>query len=265
MKKTLTALCLLIFSSTAYAIMNGRSANLELAATTVKIISEGGNEKCTAVIVDPHLLFTAGHCTEGISNQKIKIKITNLTDGSNVHLLHVLKWDTAIGYTNSESKVFSDVQNDFAYILIKEDLLATFSINPSQVPILISSPADLHLALTDTAMNATAYGYGDFDKKLHDGEKKEVVMSLTTLANTSVLSAKSLEETIGICHGDSGGGIFIKGNEGGILLAGIVSGISQGEKCGSAKSAAFYAPIYRHLCWVQTQTKIHFNNSYCPN
>lgn len=248
----------------SFAVMQGRLADAKASASTVFIAIEDGNRQCTAVVVASHLLLTAGHCTQGASTNGT-IEIANDLRGSNKFTLQVTDWKTAPGYRDSDQKEPNEIQYDFAYITVKEDLLRELRISKDQVPKLFATEAELKTVLEAAGDKATGYGYGIFSSSGREGEKREVNLSVALLTDLNVLKATSLETNVGICQGDSGGGLFVKSNDGQTWLLGTVSGIVATAGCGSAKSYAAYTVIYNHICWVQESSGIDLGAKDCAH
>jgi secreted trypsin-like serine protease len=109
-----------------------------------------------------------------------------------------------------------------------------------------------------------AYGYGDYDRQMQPGQKRQVKMSLESIPELKAIKAISAEPNVGICKGDSGGGIFFQ-SQGQLFMAGVVSGIVNKGGCANASSYAVYVGLYQHLCWLQTETGIAIENLSCSN
>jgi secreted trypsin-like serine protease len=248
----------------AFAIMNGRDADMNLSAATVSIALDEGIRECTGVIIAPHVIITAGHCTSGASQDfRAKISVSNSREKTDARNLRVQSWGTAPGYKDTDVKDLNQIQNDFAYILVSEDLLQTFHINPDQIPHLITSVELLNQSLATSSEKAMAYGYGDFSRS-RGGIKKESNMRAQYDSANGFIKGTSLEDGVGICNGDSGGGLFLHANDGSLWLFGVVSGILSGDGCGSKTSFAGYSPIFKNICWLQKQTRTLFAGANCP-
>jgi hypothetical protein len=279
----LTCICFAsFFSSSAFAIMNGRNANrlnsahsisirFSLAAETASYSSTVlTTENCTAVIIARHLLLTAGHCLEG-ARSTMSVQATN---GSSSRALRVLSWKAAPGYRpaiggdqdgNHKLKTGSDIQRDIAYIITKEDLVEVFRLQSSQVPNLLSEGSQLKPWLERSQYAGIAYGFGD-SSLFRSGAKKELNVKIEFDSSDESLITYSSEPGRGQCYGDSGGGLFIVREAGQpSILVGILSGISIPENgsCGRINYAA-YANISPHLCWIQRSSGISLGKMGCP-
>lgn len=262
--KHLLLLNFILFTSTAsFAVMNGRPANPALSAATVTFHLSGGARHCTGVIVHPKLILTAGHCTEGAEDFGATMDVTNEVNGRGKRSVRV-QWKTAKGYTESDEKEPEDIGKDFAYIYSETDLVKMFKLDPSQLPKVAFSNDELRAALTNANFEATGYGYGIHNSGGRDGEKRELKVRVGLFDNLNILSGTSLEAGVGVCQGDSGGGVFVTAADGRLLLMGNLSGIVVNESCGSPKSYGFYSYTHQHICWVQKSSKVNLG-AVCSN
>jgi V8-like Glu-specific endopeptidase len=263
-KLGLTVISSFMFSFTAFAITNGRDADPILSAATVSIALQDASKQCTGVIVAPHIILTAGHCTSDASTDfNARISVSNSRDKSNTHNLRMKSFETAPGYTDHDVKDLNQIQMDFAYILVAEDLTQIFGLAASQIPRLMTSIDLLNQSLQTSSDNAVAYGYGMYSGS-HDGIKKEARMHVDYDSTNGFIKGTSLEAGVGICTGDSGGGLFLHSSDGSIWLLGVVSGILAGDGCGSKSSYAGYSPIFKNICWLQKRTRTTFPGVNCP-
>jgi secreted trypsin-like serine protease len=269
---------LLAFSSLGHAVMNGRTADAAGSAQSVKIKMDSSDGfECTAVVVGRHLLLTAGHCTEGVTEKTPSVKISNRLNGMNEEELHVRRWATAPGYRvtkpqrkkrwfskeEPESKSTAEVQFDLAYLVVQEDLVNVFRLRVEQVPLLVGDESSLQAALKETQSLAIGYGYGVYSGST-SGLKKQLNLQVEVAPETKTLKAHSLEKSVGLCQGDSGGGLFLRAqSQGPLLLTGILSGITPGQPCGSALSVAVYVDLTPHLCWIQKDSGISLGDLNC--
>lgn len=256
------ASCSLIVSFSAHAIINGRNADKIKSASTVSIHFGSTESDCSGVIISEHLILTAGHCFDQQSQNLNSVGISNNTRASgswkNLHLAQSFgRHPKYIKPSAGGKKNSTDIQYDFAYLKVTENLLKTFDISQEQLPRLFTqtSAMDTTLASSNLAM---AYGYGlskvstqmSFINPPEDPVKRELQMTVTHNSNLNILVARSTEDRKGLCSGDSGGGLFMTSPEGQTYLAGIVSGIGAGAGCGSKESYGAYSIVTQHLCWV---------------
>lgn len=248
----------------SFAVINGRTADANLSAATVRLTIKNtdGTENCSGVVVDPHLILTAGHCTEG-ADPNDKMQITNDVNGRKTTTFRT-SWKTAKGYTNSDKKSPNDIQYDFAYVKTSNDLVKELGIDPAQIPKVASSLEEMKAALSASGYEAIGYGYGINDSKGHEGVKKELKMRVTLFDDAYVIMGKSLEPSVGLCQGDSGGGIFARAENGRPLLLGNLSGITATKPCGASDSFGSYSYVVKHICWVQQSSQIDLGAT-CPN
>lgn len=246
----------------AMAIMNGRDADLNKSVATIQIYPEKAVRRCTAVIVAPNLLFTAGHCTEGIQKQVIRVEASNKAEGSRNQVIRVMQWRTAPGYTESDEKEPEDIQFDFAFMRTRDNLLEMFGLTAEQLPAVNSSVEDLKKILAQSK-TFKAYGYGRYSGS-RDSRKKELNQSAEVVEDLKVIKTVSTETGAGVCEGDSGGGLFAEVN-GKLVLLGNVSGIVSRKGCGSAESYAAYTWVHNHLCWVKKTSGIQVGKVLCDS
>jgi len=165
------------------------------------------------------------------------------------------------GYRAGDEKEAQDIQNDFAFVKVRQDLVQLFSLRADQLPKLPTTEKQLIDILTAASGNTIAYGYGDYSRN-RTGVKKELRLLASFVQDYSVITTKSQERNIGICHGDSGGGLFTTFNNGVTYLLGVVSGITN-DNCGAVGADASYATIHQHLCWVQKSSRYDLGIANC--
>lgn len=256
MKVVFTFLLSFAVCSKGFSVVNGRDADPVASAATVFIHLTGAIRNCTGVIVSSNLILTAGHCTEEASDTGTYVSITNSAKSVSAVKVKVRRWNTAPGYRTSDEKDLSEVQKDFAYIITTEDLLALFKISRSQLPKLAVTASQVTTVLSTLKANPKAYGYGIYDDSEHEGVKKELSLNVTLNSKLNSLRAVSLQANVGICQGDSGGGLFATDKNGTHWLLGNVSGIAAPNGCGSSGSFAEYAALYRNACWLQKSAEV---------
>lgn len=246
---------LILLSSTAsFAVMSGRPADATLSAATVTFNIKNGSRNCTGVVVHPHLILTAGHCTQE-ADQNASMEFTNDVSGGHKHSVRV-KWKTAPGYKDSDTKEPGDIQKDFAYIITSADLVKELNLDPGQIPKVAGSDQEMKAALAAANNQAVGYGFGIYDSRGHAGLKKEVQVTVSLFEDLHVLKATSLESGVGVCPGDSGGGIFVRAENGRPLLLGNLSGIVANKGCGTAESYGAYSYVQNQVCWAQKSSGI---------
>ncbi len=260
LKNILVVLALFV-SVSAQAIINGRNPDKVKSASTVSIRVDGYGRTCSGVIISAHLVLTAGHCLDGVSKDSSKVDITNVVNAEGrwktLHLAsNYGRHPLYIEPTASGKKEAIDIQYDFSYLKISEDLLVTFGLTPQQLPRLFTQTADIDQMLIGSN-SAMVYGYGMTERPKHgdlspskSDLKKELSMSVTHDSTINILMARSAEKNRGLCEGDSGGGLFLTAKDGQVYLAGIVSGIYAGAGCGSKESYGAYSIVSQHICWV---------------
>ena len=242
------------------AIVEGRNPDPYKSASTVFVSFDKNRELCTGVIISANLILTAGHCLDGLSKKTRTVQITNAGSEKHAKKLHLagpvgrhpLYKEPTVG----GKKKVGDIQYDFAYIKVSENLLETFGITESQLPRLFAQITDIDAQLAFSSQ-AMAYGYGlldaptAFEPSPAGGIKKEMLTNVTHDTALNILISRTAEKGKGICGGDSGGGLFMAAANGQIFLAGILSGISTGTGgCGSEDSYGAYSIVSQHICWL---------------
>ena len=259
--KALTPLFLALFLSlgppAAHAIINGSDADPVKSASSVFLsFPDRAETRCTGVIVNSHLILTAGHCFDDISAGMKSIKISNYSDGdSNLKNIELAKpWARHPLYikpaANGEKKSL-DIQNDIAYINTTNNLLEEFELAEKDLPKLFTNTEALTAALMSQP-HGMAYGYGlttvgNNPRVERENKKKELPVSLVLDSELNVIIVRSRIEDRGLCKGDSGGGIYTELN-GETYVVGILSGVDGG--CGTKDAYAAYSSISRNLCWI---------------
>ena len=271
MKLLMTMVPLIFSSLNSFAILNGRDANLANSPAAISVqLDVQGKGTCSGVVVDAHLILTAGHCTEGALKYDVEIKLTNGPDADTPLKLKAKRWQTVPKYTppnSSGKKEPITIQHDLAYIVVQENLLEKLNISPSQLPKLISSEAELNEALKFSQSKAVSYAYGLFSERRNTvGIKKEIALDVESIFEPYfALKVKSSEKKVAMCTGDSGAGLFVTAQDGQQWLLGINSAVvfREEEGCMAKDSYAVFIMTYRHLCWIQSDSKINLGLNNC--
>lgn len=267
----LVAVILMFWVANAQAVVHGVVVDSASNKETFYIHLEGSRE-CSAVLIAPQLLLTAAHCLEGydpsvsMGAAKQKMKLANGADSSDYQrirpqaVLMLSSEDFGAGIDSKQAGA------DLGIIKVRENLLEKFNLNQDVLPRLIESQNELLEATDSNNSELIGVGYGIYELgKWSDktGEKRLLNFKIAEIGQNTIQTA-STENGVGVCVGDSGGGLFVNTN-GRKTLVGILSGISKGVPCGSVNSRAFYVNILTHLCWVQNKSQTDLGILNCKN
>lgn len=275
MKNFVLTLFVSLIGAQAIAIVDGQAPDLEKSASTVYIHSDVNDYSCTGVVIASHLVLTAGHCLDHISQSTRQIKISNSRSGlrnlKDVKLaMPVRQHPQYTRPARGGRKQSEEIQYDFAFLKTKDNLQEMFEITNEQLPKLFRSTADLRATLLEN-IQGMAYGYGKTQNDSgstvveNNADKRQLPMIVSyssdnyLVARSAVLVSdgknKPPKRKGGVCQGDSGGGLFVtRGQD--VYLAGVLSGIVVGEKCGDKDSWGGYAIASDSICWVMRESAI---------
>jgi Trypsin len=210
--------------------------------------AEGERFRCSATLVSPTVLLTAGHCTDGVTGS-VLVSFDSVID-EEAPLKYAAAADTQAGYTDAEIASmdalsgtasthpdysdFTDLKNwnDLGVIVLDEPVTG---ISPAEIAEL--GTLDTINDLSKTLF--TAVGYGTEVVKPESGPQKATPMSFPLIRRYVEMPGQKLTAQIiqtngnendnkgtgGTCTGDSGGPLLLDGE----IVA--VTSYGNNEKC----------------------------------
>lgn len=210
-------------------IVNGHPVKLtdNYAKHTVAL---GENElMCTGVLIAPHFVLTAGHCTADVRHGKVYFG----TDKSNFITRNVVAATEHPEYCReSDCGTLTSVgDNDITVIQFEGDIPAGFSPVEVASKSLLTAGVSIHLA------GFGANEFGDYEDILKAVEVPFDQFNGETEFKTNELKA-------GSCNGDSGGPAFVQ-KDGKLLVAGLTS---RGD--GPCRRVGIYTLVEHYASWI---------------
>lgn len=191
------------------------------------------NSNCSAVLVHPRLVITAAHC---VTHSAYIVEL----DGKEYRTEKIME---------HESYKEQDPHYDFALILLRE---------PVEGAHLINAIPKIENSFDGRGGPVIAVGFGDrrspsLSNDKHATQKLKImpyeVEKYEPRGSLAVI--KPTEKDVGLCRGDSGGGLFHQGK----LLA-INVQVQQGYKCSKNGIEAYSIFVSYFSDWIYKQTFI---------
>lgn len=222
-------------------IIDGRPAtdNDAVTAHTVSIFSHPGSSGCTGVIIAPHAVLTAAHCTAN-------------SDYFNIYFAKYFFAANSELTISTKNKIvhedYSEGENDLAILFFEQDLPTGYS------PVsLAKDPKD---SATGQELIIAGYGVtkktwlpsGDSYGTLNVGRSKIAFR----LFDQSRFYTMNIRDQASVCYGDSGGPAFIEKNNN-LYLVGISS---QGDWVPPIPACTFganWTRISYYYDWIMEQ------------
>jgi len=186
------------------AIVNGSSSDAFPA--TVAVLS-GGQPTCTATMLGPDIALSAAHCFAG-DYRPDGIGVGQV--GAFRQMVRIARVDVHGGFRSGPTPGSLIPGNDLAVIH-----LAGRVELPSYVSLFLGNASTL------VGMPATAVGYGESGSNFRDAVRRETQVQIAGVTGETLVQQFSNTRT-GICHGDSGGPLFVE-LDGAWLQVGVAS------------------------------------------
>lgn len=253
----LVALGTLFLSEQGSAVWGGEKASKDEYRSVVSI---RGDMDCSAVVISPRALLTAGHCVERWSSGKSLIDISlqsvkSPTDSVTFTLekAPILHPAYRLGFRKNPNQDSQEIQNDLAVLLLKEDLKAKLpNVSVAMISTYLSS------------QNGVLVGFGRYDRRNQYGVKAFGEMRTRYLSVFNLIELRSVKDRVGGCRGDSGGGFFQTLSDQSTVLVGITSVNTQKNNCGSSENKTYVVPVHSHICWVTSVARLN-QPQFCLN
>ncbi|HET9239261.1 MAG TPA: trypsin-like serine protease [Oligoflexus sp.] len=200
----------------------------------VGLLVRDGKLWCSATLIGPELVLSAGHCFEGKSEKPASLFI-EFNGGS------IRTQVTDVIVHPQYSDWFGRVTQDFA--------LLKLASSPGIAPIKLASQAPVK----GEAVTFVGYGYTDsLAKDSFDGTKRMGSNQVGTVEAKKLFFPKPQDDkTSQVCRGDSGGPVFAT-RQGELELIGVVSGSTEGAASKTCRIEAYAARVDAFLSWIQT-------------
>lgn len=202
-----------------------------------------GIRDCTAVIVDPRLILTAGHC---ISNSSKAFKfIYNINDRGRDYVA---------------AADFSVVHKDYRADSNSSDIGVIKLSTPITEKALLASIPKIRRPTVNSKY--IGVGFGDSRRRtssnndLGSGTKRYLPFVYKAQFKDVWVTSPEQPYT-GACYGDSGGALFEESSKGqGVSLIGILSSISN-TTCGLRDDVLRAVVVADHLTWIFSTTGVY--------
>ena len=189
-------------------------------------VSLGG---CTGTLVHPELVVFAAHCMSGSYGPSV----VTFGDNENQPAFKV-----ATSSCKADPKYYSSSGRDVAYCKLAQPVTSV-----PIVPILMGCETQ---SLAPGA-SVVAVGFGQANDGLGWGPKREVTMSVNSIANGEAFIGGAGKDT---CYGDSGGPVYIRLSDGAWRVFGITS---YGEYCGGG---GYYSMMHTAIDWLEQSSGV---------
>lgn len=237
---------ILIFTSSTFAVWKGDETSAYPSTVGISV----AGTSCTAVVLAPHWILTAGHCVEGGTRSKRMGLRQGNGSSKSVSVVRIFP------HPNYRAGFFENPStNEVPYDLALIQLENAISIPAAKF---LASKTEVQLALRSKI--AFAVGYGKSGKF---GNKKRVAALPTNLTNKDYFEAKSNAQGQGICVGDSGGGLYVSTPKG-VRVIGInsvkgkIKGTNDKNECGGTNTIGAIASIYAQADWIRQVSGVQF-------
>lgn len=239
-------LFLLRDESSGRRVLNGEDADHEEFPFAVVILTKKKNVHCGGTFIGPRVVLTAAHCVRDASEMDVVTQVTDLSQlkDSNVHA--VLFTRVHPEYKSSKRGTVNDI--------------ALLYLSQYESPALVRLPEvdNSNTSITEFYDRGIAIGWGEMENKKKARRLKKVTLELmsedecwarlggkTDLTKQMNLCAYSPMKDA--CHGDSGGPLLVRKQDG-LVQYGIVS---WGVGCGIQDMPGVYTRVDHYLQWIQ--------------
>ena len=232
---------------------------------TVALMQQTNNGSvfiCAGTLISKTKVLTAAHCIHEKNSARTKTRDISVLFG-----IHDLRAQTQNGvYSDSPQEIFvhpswnpytSNFDADIAAMIFEDEIPMTRLIRP-----ICLSNRDLDF----TEGWVTGWGKSEDATKIHENIPKELktpiwendycflqANQITALASMRTFCGGS-RNGAGVCHGDSGGGLFVEFN-GAYHLKGIVSSSLLKENKCDVSNFSIFTNVAKFLAWIHEPTE----------
>lgn len=228
------------FSMASHAVVRGEIAQGPAYAAVI------GIDSCSAVVIHPRAILTAGHCGPHLSTGTYTAYFASRSDYQDIQVKSVIINE---GYVDdiSWSGEFK-INGDIALLILKDPITDPTIL--AHIPKIVD---DRLLAKNEVlqAVGLGLYEEGPFSQLGDmDNSDKRVATYRIVEKRASTYFLTGIQEGVGFCGGDSGGGLLRVSPDGTKSeLVGILT--ATGGRCGNNSYNAYAESVSSHLDWIR--------------
>ena len=224
----LALVTLLGFAAPARAIIGGQEAGADLGAHVVMLSSDRGSF-CSAAVIAPDLLLTAGHCVRAGANYRLLTFAQGKPVLSELGAIAVHPGFDDSAYAGRKFVI------DLALVRLKAPLQGYAAL-----------PLAAEAGISGQAYRIAGFGVSVKGAGRTGGVLREATLTGVEPVSRIQLRLKSADGVVGSCQGDSGGPVLHDGVLVGVLASAV--GPAQSHGCGGATGVAL---IGTALPWIR--------------
>lgn len=230
-----------------------------IANYTVALASNTNGNSCSGVLISPHIVLTAAHCTLGIREPNLISIIFNrnlLEKQIKRKVLGVQVTTLWLQFDDSKDKDVGDLA------LLRFDGDAPKGYQPAEI-------FSLPISTLSEQMLVVIAGYGN--QNMNPFQNLQKLFKATVPLGTSQSQMPTDEDTeftlpnhegINACHGDSGGPAFWAANNSVIGIASRSATLNGTINC---QEGTIYTSVFSHLDFIKRAKDLMESSSFIPN